>query len=151
MLRPARPVLSQPTAVVFSCSAVQPRATSPGVVLASFPCLRASFGAGPSGTPTSLMNLTYAYDPVGNALTIADANAGGTQTQTFTYDALNRLSTTAASGGTGGTYTQKTYLYNAVGNITSSTGDGTWPRPSGNQVLTLAPVCPASATRSYEW
>lgn len=62
-------------------------------------------------------------DDTGNLLTAADAAvSGGTQTQTFTYDDLDRLSTATTSGGTGGTYAQKTYSYNNAGNVTSFEG-----------------------------
>jgi YD repeat-containing protein len=70
----------------------------------------------------SLQNLQYTYDLVGNVLAIADSLAGGTQTQTFTYDAAGRLSSAAAAGGSGGTYNQ-TYAYNATtGNLSSKGG-----------------------------
>jgi YD repeat-containing protein len=57
-------------------------------------------------------------------LSIAAANAGGTQTQSFTYDALDRLVTAAASGGTGGTYGTQTYLFDSVGRVISTTALG---------------------------
>ena len=38
-------------------------------------------------------------DGVGNVLTIKDYKAGAPQTQTFTYDAADRLSTAQAAGG----------------------------------------------------
>ncbi|MBK9231231.1 MAG: RHS repeat protein [Anaerolineae bacterium] len=70
---------------------------------------------------TNLQNISYTYDDVGNVLTITDAAAyGGSQTQTFAYDALHRLSTAQASGATGyGGYSQKNYGYNAIGNLTA--------------------------------
>ncbi len=69
---------------------------------------------------------------MGNVLTILDNNAGGAQTQTFTYDFLDRLQTAQASGGTGGTYPQETYTYDQIGNILSKPGVGayTYPAPS---------------------
>ncbi|HOU12682.1 MAG TPA: hypothetical protein PKZ84_06165 [Anaerolineae bacterium] len=74
-----------------------------------------------TGTPpnyNSLQKLAYTYDAVGNVLAIADYNAGGTQTQNFTYDPLDRLVTAAALGGSGGTYITQTYQYNQIGNLT---------------------------------
>lgn len=73
--------------------------------------------AGPAGTPTILQNLTYSYDAVGNVLSIADANAGGTQTQSFGYDSLDRLTSAAATGGISGTYGLETYTFAANGNL----------------------------------
>ena len=53
-------------------------------------------------------------------LTVLDAAAfGGSQTQTFSYDALNRLLTAQAAGGSHGVYTVRSYSYNNAGNITS--------------------------------
>jgi len=65
----------------------------------------------------SLQSLSYVYDEVGNVQSITDTNAGGTQTQTFTYDDLDRLSSAVASGGTGGTYALKDYDYDTQGRL----------------------------------
>jgi YD repeat-containing protein len=46
---------------------------------------------GTTSSPTSLQYMYYVYDAVGNVTQIKDYNAGGTQTQSFTYDALDRL------------------------------------------------------------
>lgn len=73
--------------------------------------LLASVSASAGATP--LQNLAYTYDRNGNALTIVDAlAAGGPQTQAFTYDALNRITSATATGGTNGLYTE-TYDYDA--------------------------------------
>jgi len=84
--------------------------------------------SGTPGVPDSLQDLRYTYDPVGDVLTIQDYKAGNPQTQTFTYDDLNRLSTASASGGTGGngdygTPTSESYTYNSTtGNLSSKAG-----------------------------
>lgn len=81
-----------------------------------------SLQAGVSPTYTNLQTLSYTYDDVGNVLTITDAAAyGGSQMQTFTYDALDRLSAAQASGTPPnyGAYSQKGYGYDAIGNLTS--------------------------------
>jgi RHS repeat-associated protein len=73
-----------------------------------------------SGLPAdqdSLQSLSYVYDEVGNVQSITDTNAGGTQTQTFTYDDLDRLSSAVASGGTGGTYNLQNYDYDTQGRL----------------------------------
>jgi RHS repeat-associated protein len=89
-----------------------------------------------SGTPSvtdSLQDLRYytgtvnlptpSYDAVGNLLNIYDYKAGSPQTQTFTYDAADRLTSAAASGGTGGIYGTDSYTYNATtGNLASKAG-----------------------------
>jgi len=71
---------------------------------------------------TSLQDLTYTYDAIGNTTVITDAKAGGVQVQSFGYDALHRLTSAQATGGTGGTYAAETYAYSASGNITSKAG-----------------------------
>jgi hypothetical protein len=71
----------------------------------------------------SLQDLRYTYDQNGNVLTIQDWKAGGPQTQTFTYDTLDRLSTGVASGGTYGNYSSQTYTYHSdTGNLSSKAG-----------------------------
>ncbi len=60
-------------------------------------------------------DLNYTYDSVGNIITITDAVNTGTQS--FTYDALNRMLTS-----TGASYGTKTYAYDQIGNITQKDG-----------------------------
>jgi YD repeat-containing protein len=55
---------------------------------------------------------------------ITDILSGTTQTQEFTYDALNRLVTAEAYGGIGGNYAEETYEYDAQGRIESMPGLG---------------------------
>ena len=89
------------------------------------------------------MNLVYNYDNVGNVASIVDANAGGTQTQSFTYDYADRLTSAVASGGTQGAYTTKSYAYNAIGNITSTTDNGAYTyayNPTGSGCTVPGPL-----------
>ncbi len=79
--------------------------------------------AGVPNNPTSLQDLRYFYDRVGNVETLQDYKAGSPQTQSFTYDELNRLRSAQASGGTYGHYSES-YAYNAIGNLTSKGGVG---------------------------
>jgi uncharacterized protein RhaS with RHS repeats len=68
--------------------------------------------------------LQYTYDPAGNVLTIVDNKVlGGTQTQSFGYDPLDRLVSASAAGGSAGQgqYTES-YTYNSIGNLTSKGG-----------------------------
>jgi RHS repeat-associated protein len=49
--------------------------------------------------------------------------AGNPQLQDFEYDDLNRLETAEVTGGTGGTYSEKSYTYNSsTGNLASKEG-----------------------------
>lgn len=70
---------------------------------------------------TSLQDLRYEYDPVGNVHEIDDYKAGSPQTQEFDYDELNRLTGAVATGGADGEgdYPQEDYTYNQIGNLMS--------------------------------
>ena len=77
---------------------------------------------GTSVTPGRDLELQYVYDNVGNVTQISDKRGAVAQFQTFTYDALDRLTQGATSGaGTWGTYSEG-YAYNAIGNLTSKGG-----------------------------
>jgi RHS repeat-associated protein len=68
-------------------------------------------------------NISYTYDDAGNILSITDVAAvGGSQTQSFTYDTLNRLKTAQATGGSHGVYSLQWYTYTVAGNIESFEG-----------------------------
>jgi RHS repeat-associated protein len=78
-------------------------------------------------TTNDLQNLTYTYDLNGNITQIVDAttrNNPNHQTQTFGYDALNRLTSAQRSGGDGnGTYALENYTYDAnTGNLATKAG-----------------------------
>jgi RHS repeat-associated protein len=85
--------------------------------------------AGTTANPTLLLDLQYydsygtpVYDEIGNILNTYDQKMGSPQTQTFTYDSINRLLSAQATGGTNGNYSES-YSYNAnTGN--PSTGSG---------------------------
>jgi RHS repeat-associated protein len=80
---------------------------------------------GTPGNQTSLQSFAYNYDAVGNINSVIDNNAGGIQTQTFTNDALNRLSSASASGGSDGTYGTESYNYfTTTGNLQTKAGVG---------------------------
>ena len=73
-----------------------------------------------------LQNLAYTYDANGNVLTIKDyldKTGNNPQTQTFTYDDLDRLASAKAEYGTNGTYALQNYTYNTTtGNLSSRAG-----------------------------
>ena len=71
--------------------------------------------------PTVLQDLGYTFDVGGNVTGITDPRHG---TQTFRYDALDRL-TQATNGATGG-YGTITYSYNEIGNLLSHSKVGTY-------------------------
>jgi hypothetical protein len=68
--------------------------------------------AGTPSNPTSLQDLRYWYDAVGNVTRIEDWKAGSPEALDFSYDDLDRLI------GVSGAYTAS-YTYNEIGNITA--------------------------------
>jgi RHS repeat-associated protein len=85
--------------------------------------------SGVSGPYTNLQNLSYTYDAVGNIASLVDG-VNSSQRQCYQYDALDRLThaftgnagcTAYSTGGTG-PYNH-TYVYDAIGNITSYAGN----------------------------
>jgi RHS repeat-associated protein len=87
-----------------------------------------------SGIPSNITSLqSFEYDYVAgdeNRLQLMaedkdhlQLKAGGTQTQTFHYDDIDRLEDAVASGGTGGTYPTEAYDYNeTTGNLATKAG-----------------------------
>src|SRR5712692_9314011 len=72
---------------------------------------------GTGSNSTVVQNLSYSFDALGNLLNRHDTNQN--TTESFTYDALNRL--TAATG-----LSSKTYGYDSLGNLTSKSDVGTY-------------------------
>ncbi len=85
-----------------------------------------------NGAGTVLQDLAYTRDPVGNIDSITDTVNTGTQT--FQYDALNRL--TQAVGASYGT---QTFAYDAIGNMTTKAGvTMTYGGPRPHAVMTTS-------------
>lgn len=72
---------------------------------------------GPSGT---LQNLTYTDDPAGNITQVQDGVFTGSRT--FTYDALNRLTSVSGVFGAGQAPITQNYRYDAIGNLLEKAG-----------------------------
>lgn len=72
-----------------------------------------------AGSNHAIQNLSFGWDTVGNLSQRIDANQG--LTETFTYDALDRLTQSHIAGGS-----TKTFSYDAIGNITSKSDVGTY-------------------------
>jgi RHS repeat-associated protein len=80
---------------------------------------------GTSGTPTSVVGLTYNYGTTtnnGNVLSISYSGGGLSYTQAFGYDALNRLTTSQETNG--GTSWSQTNGYDRYGNRWVDLGGG---------------------------
>jgi len=103
-----------------------------------------------------LMNLGYTYDVNGNITKIEDFVMGSPQTQTFTYDSIDRLASGQASGGTGGNYPQESYTYNSTtGNLVSKAGTNLTYNASvscsaGNRTIPHAASAFGGSTYSYD-
>jgi len=78
-----------------------------------------------SGQSASLLNLSFAYDNVGNILTITDL-LNSEQVQTFTYDALDRVTSAATSSVGEGQYAQSYGYDPATGNLASKSDVGAY-------------------------
>jgi RHS repeat-associated protein len=82
-----------------------------------------------TGAAGAVQNLQYTYDAVGNIVSLTDVT-NSNQTQTFTYDALDRLTSAWTNGGVGHYDHTSTglgqYQYNAIGNLTSMPGLGSY-------------------------
>ncbi|MDD5008374.1 MAG: toxin TcdB middle/N-terminal domain-containing protein, partial [Syntrophorhabdaceae bacterium] len=76
----------------------------------------------------TLQNLSYEYDLKGNITTLTDTV--NTITHTYTYDALDRLTT---ANGTGSNPYSHTYAYDVIGNITSKSDVGSYTYLYGNK------------------
>ena len=87
-----------------------------------------SIKTGTASNDSSIQHLTFDFDAMGNLTSRADAlqqvdPGTGLQplTETFTYDALNRVITSSVTN-----QTQNTYAYDTLGNITSKTDVGSY-------------------------
>jgi RHS repeat-associated protein len=98
---------------------------------------------------TTMQNLEYAYDNVGNVQSITDFLTAA-NSQTFTYDDLNRLLT-----GNSTAYGTITYTYNEIGNMMSnsrvSTTTGyTYPASGPNSVRPHAVTTAGPNSYTYD-
>ncbi|MRR51414.1 MAG: type IV secretion protein Rhs [Rhodocyclaceae bacterium] len=78
---------------------------------------------------TSVQNLAYQYDSLGNLTSREDANQ--TLIESFTYDTLNRLQTATVNASAVSPAATTTFTYDALGNILSRSDLGTYTYPTG--------------------
>ena len=98
--------------------------------------------SGPAGSST-LQNLSYSWDRVGNLTERRDANQG--LTEHFYYDNLHRLDYSTRNGAT-----NLDLAYDLRGNITSKTGVGTYTY-SGSRVHAVTRITSGSSSVSYAY
>ncbi|WP_334392929.1 SpvB/TcaC N-terminal domain-containing protein [Bradyrhizobium sp. AZCC 2262] len=102
-----------------------------------------------AGTPTTVQDIQYSYDAVGNITkTINNSNTDEAATTTYAYDDLNRLLSASSTGAVSGNFL-KTYTYNAIGNIASSTDSGAYAY-AGNYANPHAPTTIGSTAYTYD-
>jgi RHS repeat-associated protein len=89
-----------------------------------------------SGAGTAVQNLGYTYDRLGNPLSRTDANTN--LSETFTYDTLNRL--TSSTVNLTPTPIAKTFSYSAIGNMLTKSDVGTYVYPAAGQPLPHAVI-----------
>ncbi len=96
------------------------------------------------------LNLSYSYDAVGNVKTISDGS-NSNQVQTFTYDALNRL-TSASTNAVGNGQYSESYSYNPIGNLLSKSdlGSYSYPPSGANSVRPHAVTSVGGYSYSYD-
>jgi RHS repeat-associated protein len=103
-----------------------------------------------TGTGNAVQNLSFNYDLVGGLLGRSDANTN--VVETFTSDALNRL--TSSTVNLNPTPLVKTFAYNPIGNITSKSDVGTYIYPTAGSPLPHAVMSVSggaiSATFTYD-
>ncbi len=91
----------------------------------------------------SLPNFSYSYDKAGNILgQTIQLTSGVSDSQSYTYDALNRLKTASGSGSISGVASYNhTYNYDKLGNLTSL-GSGSYDYSSWHTNLVCTPSQP---------
>ncbi|MGJ4945582.1 RHS repeat-associated core domain-containing protein [Bradyrhizobium sp. HKCCYLS1011] len=103
-----------------------------------------------TGAGGAVQNFSYAYDRRGNPLSRSDANAN--LSETFTYDALNRL--TSSTVNLSPTPLSKTFSYDSIGNLLSKSDLGNYSYPAAGSALPHAVMSVSggslSATFTYD-
>ncbi|MGH8397853.1 MAG: toxin TcdB middle/N-terminal domain-containing protein [Gammaproteobacteria bacterium] len=99
------------------------------------------------GNSTSIANMSYAWDADGNLGVRTDNNAN--LTETLTNDSLNRLTQAQVTGAANST---QQFSYDALGNLQSKTGVGTYNYTDAvhpQQITSIIP--PSGPTRTFSY
>ncbi|WP_315754389.1 MULTISPECIES: RHS repeat-associated core domain-containing protein [unclassified Bradyrhizobium] len=103
-----------------------------------------------TGANGSVQNLGFTYDSLGRLLSRSDANTN--VSETFTFDAINRLTSSTVNVSPGPLV--KTYAYDPIGNLTSKSDVGTYLYPAAGaprpHAVTSVSGGSISATFTYD-
>jgi RHS repeat-associated protein len=102
-----------------------------------------------TGTGSAVQNLSYTYDLLGNPLSRSDANTS--LSETFTYDGLNRL--TSSKVNLSPTPLSKSFAYDPIGNLISKSDVGTYtyPAPGSPQPHAVVSVSGGSLSATFTY
>ena len=105
-----------------------------------------SVQAGLSGAPGGVENFAYTYDKLGNPLSRADGIFE--LSESFTYDALNRLTSATVAGGPA-----KSFSYDALGDLTAKSDVGTYTYPAAGlpQPHAVSSIAGGALTTSFAY
>ncbi len=99
---------------------------------------------------TKLQDINYTYDAVGNITqTVNASQTNAAKTTVYTYDALNRLLTTTATGAANGQNYSQNFTYDAIGNMLTGPA-GTYTYAGTGYANPHAVTSLGSATYSYD-
>lgn len=110
----------------------------------TYDSLTGLLGARTAGTSSQVQNLTYQWDKVGNLTQRRDQNLN--LTEDFYYDNLYRLDYSKLNG-----ITNLDVGYDALGNITSKTGIGTYTYPASGASAVRPHAVTAAGSNSYSY
>jgi RHS repeat-associated protein len=100
-------------------------------------------------TTTVIQNINYTYDAVDNITQIADQSSTlAAKIANFTYDDLNRLTRASTTAASSTPYVEQ-YSYNAIGNLLSKTGQGTYTYAGTGFANPHAPTAIGTSTLTY--
>ncbi len=105
-------------------------------------------GTPPSGT--TIQDIYFTYDAVGNVTGIDDySDTQAAKSAVFAYDDLDRLTVASTTAAASLPY-RETYGYSAIGNLTGKSGQGSYAYAGTGYANPHAPTSVASTTLSYD-
>jgi RHS repeat-associated protein len=100
---------------------------------------------------TALQNLSYTYDKNDNLTSFIDgSNTNAAKRLTYGYDDLNRLTSASSTNAATSTNYLETYTYDAIGNITAKTGQGSYTYAGTSYANPHAATAIGGASLTYD-